>query len=216
MNRLLYVYVALIGLAVSCQSISKRGHTPKAQDSTGYDNYRITLETINDKSIENRLNLFKVFEKYGKDSEESKKAISELARNDSLYLLEFMSLEKKFGWPLQSEIGEHAVSGAFLVIQHADLKTQQEYLPVVRAAMKKKEINPGFYALLKDRILVSKNKQQKYGTQMNNRQMPNGEVETYVLPVKNYRKLDKWRISVGLDSLTTKLKEKSLIFKNRN
>ena len=58
-----------------------------------------------------------------------------------------------------------AALAAFLVIQHADVSTQERYLPIIRARVAEGEAKPAWFALLTDRILVAKGKPQVYGTQ---------------------------------------------------
>ena len=53
-----------------------------------------------------------------------------------------------------------------MVIQHADLKTQQKYLPIMRDAVSKGKANVGSLALLEDRVALGMGKSQIYGSQI--------------------------------------------------
>ncbi len=62
-----------------------------------------------------------------------------------------------------------AVGGAdalFLVIQHANLKTQEEYLPVMRESVNNGQAAPQYLAMLEDKVLVKQGKKQMYGSQI--------------------------------------------------
>ncbi len=70
------------------------------------------------------------------------------------------------GWPNESDIGKEASTALFLVIQHASVEYQKKYLPLLKKAVEKSEAQKSYYAYLIDRINISENKKQIYGTQM--------------------------------------------------
>ncbi len=85
----------------------------------------------------------------------------------------------------------------FLVIQHSDLKTQEQYLPMMREAVKDGNADPGLLALLEDRVALQQGKRQTYGSQIG--QNNNGEY--YVMPLEDPDNVDKRRAEVGLEPL---------------
>lgn len=69
------------------------------------------------------------------------------------------------GWLGPQTVGIEGVQGLFLVIQHADLKTQEYYLPLIRKAEKEGRILSSNLAILEDRISMRKGRNQIYGSQ---------------------------------------------------
>src|SRR5262245_22426742 len=54
---------------------------------------------------------------------------------DSTNLVQVETLIKKYGWPGKGFVGTKGNRAVFLVIQHADLKTQEKYLPVLEESV---------------------------------------------------------------------------------
>ncbi len=125
---------------------------------------------------------------------------------DNLKRLEL--LVKKSGWPKSSTVGVDGVKSAFLVIQHADIKTQLKYLPIIRNNCLKNEEQWEDYALLFDRTEVAQGKPQKYGTQvkLNNE---TGKYELY--PLLDSKQVDAWRKEFDLLPLALYLKTWNII-----
>ena len=99
------------------------------------------------------------------------------------------------GWPKKSEVKGSAAQAAFLVIQHADLETQEKYLPMMREAVKQGNASPGSLALLEDRVALRQGKRQIYGSQIG-RDPETGE--HYVLPLTDPENVNERRKEVGL------------------
>ncbi len=72
---------------------------------------------------------------------------------------------KQYGWLSPQQVGITGAQGLFFVIQHADLKTQERYLPMIREAEKKGEILSSNLAILEDRINMRIGQKQIYGSQ---------------------------------------------------
>jgi hypothetical protein len=101
----------------------------------------------------------------------------------------------KYGWLGPQKVGMNASQALFLIIQHADLSTQIRYLPLIRTAEKKDEIESSNLAILEDRINVRKGKKQAYGSQ--------GFIDKksgnmYICPISDPDQLDKRRKSMGM------------------
>ncbi|MFW5759262.1 MAG: DUF6624 domain-containing protein, partial [Bacteroidota bacterium] len=91
-----------------------------------------------------------------------------------------------------------------LVIQHADLETQVEYLPLLQKAVKKENAKASSLALLEDRIALRQGKFQTYGSQI----WTNPETgELFVAPLIDPENVDKRRAEVGLGTLSSYLKQ---------
>jgi hypothetical protein len=116
---------------------------------------------------------------------------------DRINLCKVKDILDKYGWLGPDEIGVTGNSTLFLVIQHSDLSTQEKYLPIMREAVKNKKALPGDFALLVDRVAISKGKNQIYGSQVNSF---DGQ-HYYLLPLENPDSVDIKRTEVGLSPL---------------
>jgi hypothetical protein len=103
----------------------------------------------------------------------------------------------KYGWLSGDEVGENGNDALFLVIQHAYLKTQEKYLPMMREAVKKGNARPSTLAMLEDRILLRQGKKQIYGSQITSDKNGNQVVR----PIENPDQVDQRRAAVGLEPL---------------
>jgi hypothetical protein len=101
------------------------------------------------------------------------------------------------GWPRQSVVGDKAAGGAFLVIQHASLEVQKEYLPQMRSAVAQKEARPQDLALLEDRVLTREGRKQIYGSQLKG----DGKGGWEFYPIEDEAHVDERRKAVGLPPL---------------
>jgi hypothetical protein len=72
---------------------------------------------------------------------------------------------KKWGYPGRSMVGIIPSYAAQIVIRHSDLKYQLEFLPIMKVAAEKGELDGGSVEALEDRSLVLQGKKQFYGTQ---------------------------------------------------
>jgi hypothetical protein len=104
--------------------------------------------------------------KYGKDSPELKTHFRLILEKDSINLLIVKKVLDEHGWLGADSIGEKGNTALFLVIQHADIQTQEKYLPMMREAVKKGNANPSSLALLEDRVALRQGKKQIYGSQI--------------------------------------------------
>lgn len=72
------------------------------------------------------------------------------------------------GWPKVSVVGEQASNAAWLMVQHADHDPvfQLEVLRLMEPLVAGKEVSPGNYAYLYDRVMLKLGGKQRYATQM--------------------------------------------------
>jgi tetratricopeptide (TPR) repeat protein len=115
---------------------------------------------------------------------------------DSLNLIRLEAIIKAHGWPGISKVGIKANQAAWIIIQHAKLEKQQQYLPTLSASVENGESQPKHLALLSDRVLVRQGKMQLYGTQIDNRVNP---PKPY--PIEDIENVDQRRKKVGLEPL---------------
>lgn len=141
-----------------------------------------------------RLELSKL-EKQGAPKKQLDSLRKIVSAKDSTNLILVRQLIDKHGWLGAQDIGFQGTQALFLVIQHADLKTQKKYYPLIRKAEKEGNILSSNVAILEDRIAVREGKNQPYGSQgiydaVNKKSL--------IYPVKDLKNLDSLRKSRGL------------------
>ena len=156
------------------------------------------LDTIFHDDQQHRLQLDSIGKKHGVGSEEWKAIGKVIIKKDSLNLIKVKQILDERGWLGRDIIGPQGNQTLFLVIQHADLETQQQYLPMMQEAVKNGDANGAELALLEDRIAFRTGKRQTYGSQL----WQDPETGTYhVLPLEDPDNVDQRRASVGLGKL---------------
>lgn len=102
------------------------------------------------------------------------------------------------GYPGKSIVGPGEASTAFLVIQHAELATQEKYLDIITAAADAGEVRWSSVALLVDRVHMNNDRPQIYGSQINTDKETG---EYYFAEIGEPFMVDSLRASVGLGPL---------------
>jgi hypothetical protein len=121
----------------------------------------------------------------------------QVARADSLNQIEVIRILDTLGWLGEEQIGLKANSALFLVIQHAELSTQQKYLPMMQKAVNERKARPSDLALLEDRVLMRQKKKQLYGSQL-----MKGETGGWIIyPIEDANNVDVRRAKVGLEPI---------------
>lgn len=88
----------------------------------------------------------------------------------------------------------------WIVIDHASIEKQEEYLPIVEQMSAEGLIPIDKYAILLDRVAMRQKRPQRYGSQV----LQFGQadaVKSYVWPVENPMVLDSLRSSVGMSPI---------------
>ena len=119
------------------------------------------------------------------------------SENDSVNMIKVADILRRYGWLEEEIIGWPGSSAIWAVIQHSTLENQEKYLPLMREAVKNGKARQAHLAMLEDRILVGKGKEQIYGTQAGTDSF--GIYKLY--PIKDERNVNKRRFSVGLGPL---------------
>jgi len=114
---------------------------------------------------------------------------------------------RRYGWPGPDMVGTDGMEAAFLLVQHANPDFQREVLPIIKRAFLDGVLPGKDYALLLDRVLLSANKPQYYGTQA---QIKGHEI--VLDPIQDEANVDKRRAEVGLPPLAEYLKELRQIY----
>lgn len=145
-----------------------------------------------------RQQIQEVEKKYGAKSKEMNDLWQTISTIDSINLVKVINILDTRGWLGPEVVGEDGSSALFLVIQHADIQTQEKYLPMMREAVKNGKARGSSLALLEDRVALRQGKKQIYGSQIGR------DPETmifYVSPMIDPDNVDQRRAEVGLQPL---------------
>lgn len=156
------------------------------------------LDSIHDEDQTLRQHLSDVEAAHGSDSPEMQRHWKLIHEKDSTNLIVVERILKERGWLGPEVVGNKGSSTLFLVIQHADLNTQEKYLPMLREAVRKGNARGSELALLEDRVLMRRGKHQIYGSQI---AFDEATGEKYLSPVEDPDRLDERRASVGLEPI---------------
>lgn len=103
---------------------------------------------------------------------------------------------------LPEGLSSQSYKAIWLIIDHADLKFQKKYLPIMEKAKRKELISTEDYAVLTDRIRMREGKPQKYGTQSYTVTI-DGQQVIYIWPVEDARMLNELRSEIGAGDIET-------------
>jgi len=113
------------------------------------------------------------------------------------------------GWPKISVVGHFASISAFLIMQHSTTERQKKYLPTIKELCKKNEANWEDYALMYDRIEVSENRPQLYGSQAKyNEQTKQNEF----FPIDDEKNVNKRRADMNMQPLEVYAQQFGIIY----
>lgn len=156
------------------------------------------LDTIyqNDQKYRNQIR--DIEQVFGWESEQMRTHLTTINIKDSINLIKVKQILDTRGWLGAEIVGKQGNQTLFLVIQHANLDTQEKYLQMMKEATKKGNANPGDLALLEDRIAIRNGNKQIYGSQIGRNQETG---KYYVYPLTDPDNVDKRRSEVGLEPL---------------
>lgn len=160
------------------------------------------LDTVYTTDQMYRMRMDTVQKQFGFDSKEMKSLIDTLNLTDSINLIKVKNILDQYGWLGQDVIGDQGNTALFLVIQHADLKTQEKYLPIMREAVKNGKAESSQLALLIDRVEMGNGRPQIYGSQIT---MKNGKYVVY--KITDEVNVNKRRAAVELEPLEEYVKQ---------
>lgn len=170
------------------------------------DELRAELEAMRREDEEIRQEAWPIMQKHGLESPEYVEVRDRGRVIDARNVARLREIVEEHGWPRLSEVGETAAGGAFLILQHADVEVQKEYLPLAQAAVAAGEMRPADLALLEDRILLHEGKPQKYGSQFTR----DAEGKPSLWPIEDEEHVDERRVDVGLQPLADYLERVGL------
>ncbi len=176
----------------------------KAEYEKAYDEVLAAeLDTIYENDQKYRKRTREIEEQHGSESEEMTSNKIMMQRTDSINLTRVKSILDEKGWLGANVVGARGVSAMFLVILHADLNIQLEYLPMIREAVEMGNFNVRNLALLEDKIALEEGGRQIYGTQIS-RDTASGVY--YVSPLVEPEKVNERRSNVGLGKIEDYIK----------
>lgn len=159
---------------------------------------RRELAEIRELDQEPRHSVLATYKKFGPKSPQMDSLNQIIIRADARNLPRVTAIIDQYGWPGKSLVGSSGSSTAFLVIQHSNLPTMQKYLPLMRQAAAKGELDKRNLALVEDRVLTYQNKPQLYGSQYRYNSTT-GQPEFF--PIADEAHVDERRASMGLEPL---------------
>lgn len=167
------------------------------------------LDTIDQDDQKYRIEADVLVDKYGWESKEVQDKWTIINVKDSNNLIKVEKILTEYGWLGTDIVGEEGNSTLFLVIQHANTKTQLKYLPMFREAVKSGNAKACDLALMEDRVLLAQGEKQIYGSQLGVDMKTN---EYLLSPMIDPDNVDKRREEVGLMPLAEYLNHFELIW----
>lgn len=150
---------------------------------------------------------------YKANSSKTNKQVDSIGKvmqyKDSVNLLKVMKILDEKGWVGKDVVGSQANQTLFLVIQHADLKYQQKYLPMMREAAKKGNAKPSALAYLEDRVALREGNKQIYGSQILTNPFTK---KNFIAPLEDPDNVDKRRSQVGLGLLAEYAQKSNIVW----
>jgi hypothetical protein len=100
------------------------------------------------------------------DKQDDKAFAERVIENDRQNTTWLEGVVDTHGWLGKSLVGKDGAKAIFLLVQHSpNLAFQQKCLPLLEAAVQKKQADLQDLAYLTDRVLLAEGKKQLYGTQ---------------------------------------------------
>lgn len=107
---------------------------------------------------------------------------------------------------LPKGLSEESYKTIWIVIDHASLEKQVQYLSIIEKMSSEGLIDVDNYAILFDRIAMKQNRPQRYGSQSVQFGTP-GNMHLYIWSVENAESLDSLRETVGMGPILKYLEQ---------
>ncbi|WP_417231734.1 DUF6624 domain-containing protein [Brevundimonas sp.] len=108
---------------------------------------------------------------------------------------QLLTMVPEEGWFRRSRYGDSAAASAFLIVQHGDETLWERFLPVLADLVPSGEVAGPEYAMMYDRLQMTRDQPQRYGTQMT---CPSGTGQWTLWRLEDAGRVDEYRSSVGL------------------
>jgi len=142
---------------------------------------------------------------YGAESKEAAVYQKTYRKNHTLNIIKIKEILDKNNWPELTLIGEQGNRTICNVLQHADQKTREHYIPLMKQAVLDKKLEARYLVRAEDRIATDKGELQIYGGQM--KYYPKTK-NFNVWPVYDPINIDKRRAEIGLEPIAEFLKNR--------
>jgi hypothetical protein len=153
------------------------------------------LDSIYEEDQKYRKQIGPIIKEHGQDSKEFQELAMTMIKTDASNLAVVEQILNNYGWLGPDAVGKKANQTLFLVVQHADLETQKQYMPMMEQAVIDGKAKPQNFALLKDRVLLGMGKKQLYGSQIGSDKSTG---KYYVKPIENPENVNQRRKEMGL------------------
>ncbi|MDR2064656.1 MAG: hypothetical protein LBP85_02935 [Prevotellaceae bacterium] len=154
------------------------------------------LDSVYRENLQFDFEIGEIERKHGRNSNEMRQLVKTINEKNSANLVKITKILDEKGWLGHDIIGERGSKILFSIIQqYADIKTQENYLPMIKEAVAKGNADPAYLALLEDDMALKLGKRQIYGSHIGI------DVTTgkhYVAPLEDPDNVDKRRMEVGL------------------
>lgn len=130
--------------------------------------------------------------------------VSDIVERNDAKNIEVVDEILKSGLP--QGLSEESYKTIWIVIDHAPLAKQEQYLPLVEQMATEGYVGVDEYAILYDRVAMGQNSPQRYGSQL----VQFGAVDAqklYVWPIEDGAKVDSLRNTVGMSPFSDYLKD---------
>lgn len=201
LNRIKTISLVLLVIACANKSNAQNVSTP----ADVKEGLIATLDTIwqtEQTPIRLRDSLINI---YGAESKEADVYQKIYRKNHAVNIKKVKKILNKYGWPEPTLIGERGNRTICNVLQHADQKTREHYIPLMKQAVLDKKLEARYLVRAEDRIATNKGELQIYGGQM--KYYP--ETKSFnVWPVFDPANIDKRRAEIGLEPIAIFLKNR--------
>jgi len=157
----------------------------------------VLLDSVYREDQTSRLNAVSIKNEFGTESDQAKEIWKTIRQKDSINIYIVTNIIDKYGWLGRDVVGGIGNSALSLVIQRADIKIQEKYLPVMREAFKDNKMDVYDFATIEDIIALKQGKKQIYGSQLKKVD----EKKYYILPIDKPEKINERRAQIGLNTI---------------
>ena len=145
-----------------------------------------------------------MLDKHGADSKEYAKYQAIYRKNHAINEQKIITILAD-GWPDIEVIGATGNRTICNVLQHSDQETREQYLPLMRQAVKDQQLGAPLLVRAEDRLRTDRGETQLYGGQMKYYR----ETKSFnVWPVYDPVNIDKRRAEIGLEPIAEFLKNR--------
>lgn len=151
----------------------------------------------------------RLWNEQGVDSAAAKALWDKQAVIDAQNQARLAAIVAQHGWPGVKLVGLSGADAAFLIVDHAPVAYQKQYLPQLRAAAAARDALPMWPAMLEDRVNVNEGRPQRYGTQLHKEPGAQGWL---LHPIVDELDVDDRRAEAGFEPLADYVKQFGVVY----